>query len=161
MLLVSFCISTLWVCLRILVMMIFFLPELIFKRLLQRLNFHYQQSHGPFVFVVNRYTALSWICDFKTIWAKYLTSDGIVELFHSPFPNCHLQLNQLCVPLLSLLFLILSLTTNALLTLCLFLSFLSFAHTHIYEYQHIHSHQHIHAQTQTQTHTVKASCLSD
>lgn len=48
--------------------------------------------------------------------SKVSEGDGNVELFHSPFPNCHLHLNQLCFPPLGLLLLLLTLTTNALLT---------------------------------------------
>lgn len=95
---------------------------------------HLQGSGSSLIFTISRAMAPSCLlltdtllCPkyviFKRIWAKYLRSDGIVELFHSPFPNCHLQLNQPCVSLFGLLFLVLSLTTNAVLILRLSLSF--------------------------------------
>lgn len=78
---------------------------------------------------------------------------AFVDLFYSPFANCYLQLNQPCVPLFSL-FMVLSLTTNALLTPCLFLSFhccVTYTPTDMNTRRHRHT-SHKHAET---------SCLSD
>lgn len=93
-------------------------------RLWQQLNFLYQQSHGPSVFANNTLYRFKYVI-LKEVLAKYPRSDGIVGLFHSLFANCHLQLNQPCVPLFGLLFLVQK-TNNK----CRLLAALSYTHQH-------------------------------
>lgn len=90
---------------------------------------------------------------FKRIWTKYLGSSGIVEPFHSPFFNCHLQINLPCVPL----------SQQMLCSLCpCFCLSLPY---HIYTPIDVNTSTHIVLKTGVHRHTLrkhtKTSCLSD
>ncbi len=94
----------------------------------------------------------------KRIWAEYLRSDGIVELLHSPFPNCHLHLNQPCVPHFGLLFLVLRSAHSA------SVSVFSLP-CHIHTPTDVNTSSRIGMNTRMHRHTLhkhtKTSCLSD